>query len=245
MAARDQNWDHQITIFSPQGRLYQIEYAFKAATSTGLTSIAVRGAKCCVLVTQKKVPDRLIDPSSVTNMFKITNRIGCLMTGLIADARAEVQRMRYEAYDFKFKYGYDIPLSMLAKRIADIAQVNTQHAGMRTLACFAILVSVDDEKGPQIFKVDPAGHYFPYKATSAGSKEQEAMNWLEKKVETFDQMDDESTVRTAISCLQSVLTSDFKVSEIEVGIIRQGERFITLTEEQIERQLNIISEQEL
>jgi 20S proteasome subunit alpha 1 len=144
--------------------------------------VAVRGKDSCVVVTQKKVPDRLIDPASVTNVFKITDKIGCLMTGMTADARASTQRLRYEAHEYRFKYGYDIPVGALARRMADISQVYTQQASLRALACVAILVAVDDEKGPQMYKIDPAGHFFPYKATASGAKEQEAMNWFEKKV---------------------------------------------------------------
>eukprot|EP00611_Tribonema_gayanum_P028136 TRINITY_DN7138_c0_g1_i2.p2 TRINITY_DN7138_c0_g1~~TRINITY_DN7138_c0_g1_i2.p2 ORF type:complete len:254 (-),score=97.84 TRINITY_DN7138_c0_g1_i2:18-779(-) len=231
--SRDSNYDHHITIFSPQGRLYQIEYAFKAASSSGLTSVAVRGKDACVVVTQKKVPDRLIDPASVTNLFRVTDRVGCLMTGMTADARASVQRLRYEAHEFRFKYGYDVPVGTLARRFADICQVYTQQASLRALACVALLVAVDDEKGPQVFKVDPAGHFFPYKAAASGAKEQEAVNWFEKKVDTLPEMDEAATIRCAIQCLQSV--TDFRGNEIEVGVVSGAAgRFHTLSEQQVE-----------
>lgn len=70
-----------------------------------------------------------------------------------ADSRVLVQRLRYEAHEFRFKNGYDCPAHVLARRIADIAQVYTQQASMRALACVAMLISVDDEKGPQLYKV--------------------------------------------------------------------------------------------
>lgn len=76
----------------------------------------------------------------------------------IADSRVLVQRLRYEAHEFRFKYGYDCPAHVLARRIADIAQVYTQQASMRALACVAMLIAVDDEKGPQLFKVNTDYH---------------------------------------------------------------------------------------
>lgn len=242
--SRDSNYDHHISIFSPQGRLYQMEYAFKAAAaSSGLTGIAVRGADTSVVVTQRKVPDRLVVPSSVSHIWNITAKIGCLASGREADCRAAVQRARYEAADFEYKFGYAIPPSALARRLADVAQVNTQSASMRPLACVMLLVGVDDEKGPQVWKVDPAGHYLPFKGTACGSKEQEATNFLEKRVTNLPEYTFDEAVRAAIVCLGSVLGSDFKGSELEVAAVKGKDgRFVSLTEEEIEGHLNAIAD---
>lgn len=219
-----------------------MEYAFKAANS-GLTGVAVRGKDSVAVVTQKKVVDRLVKPESVSHLWQITPKVGCLLTGNMADAKSLIQRARYEAGQWTFDYGYSAPSHVIAKRMADLAQVNTQSAGMRPLACIALIIAVDNEDGPSIFKVDCAGHYLPFFAAAAGPKEQEATNFLEKKREELPNYDQDQVVRTAITCLGSVLGSDFKGSEIEVAtVVGTKGTFTTLTEAEIEGHLNAIAD---
>jgi len=114
---------------------------------------------------------------------------------------------------------------------------------MRPLATVCLLVGVDDERGPQVFKVDCAGHYLPFFAAASGSKEQEAVNFLEKKVDEMKEYGGDDTVRTAIMCLGSVLGSDFRGNEIEVAIVEgKAGKFRKLTEEEIETHLNAIAD---
>ncbi|PRP85800.1 hypothetical protein PROFUN_05992 [Planoprotostelium fungivorum] len=238
-------YDRHITIFSPEGRLYQVEYAFKAVKLASQTSLAIRGEDNAVVVTQKKVPDKLLDPSTVTSLFSITDNIGCVATGMVADAKSSIQRTRYEAAEFKYKFGYDIPVQFLAKRVADVAQIYTQHAYMRPLGVEMIFIGMDEELGPQVYKCDPAGSYVGYKATASGTKEQDAINFLEKKFKNSPKLSGDQTIQMAISSLQSVLSADFKASEIEVGVVsKSNPRFTLLTTAQIDAQLTNIAERD-
>ncbi|KAJ0424221.1 nucleophile aminohydrolase [Aspergillus carlsbadensis] len=248
-------YDRHITIFSDQGRLYQVEYAFKAITAANITSIGVRGKNCAVVLSQKKVADKLIDPSSVTHIFRLSPSVGCVMTGSIADARACVDRARGEAAEFRYKYGYEMPCDVLAKRLANINQVYTQRAYMRPLGVAITLVSVDSENGPQLYKCDPAGYYVGYKATASGPKQQEALNHLEKKLKNKDYAEGswEEVVELGITALSSVLSVDFKKHELEIGVVggprADGQdgtdpNFRALTEEEIDERLQAISEKD-
>eukprot|EP00697_Spironema_sp_BW2_P006859 gnl/Spiro4/21030_TR10259_c0_g1_i1.p2 gnl/Spiro4/21030_TR10259_c0_g1~~gnl/Spiro4/21030_TR10259_c0_g1_i1.p2 ORF type:complete len:248 (-),score=85.58 gnl/Spiro4/21030_TR10259_c0_g1_i1:144-887(-) len=238
-------YDRHITIFSPEGRLYQVEYAFKAVRLSGITSVGVRGVDSVVMVTQKKVPDKLLDPTSVTHLFKVTDTLGCLATGLIADAKSSVQRSRMEAAQFKYENGYDIPVDYMAQRMADVAQVYTQHAFMRALGVVNMYAGIDEEKGPQLMRTDPAGHYLGFKACAAGQKEQEANNFLEKKVKANPAMTYKQAVECAIITLQTVVGSDLKPADIEVGVVtKENPKFTLLTEKEIDGFLTAISDRD-
>jgi len=89
--------------------------------TSGLTSIAIKGKDSAVVVTEKKVTDRLIDPRSVTNIYNITDTIGCVTTGIAPDAKAIVTRMRMEAAEYKFENGHTVPIDVLVSRWADTA----------------------------------------------------------------------------------------------------------------------------
>ncbi|KAI9572456.1 20S proteasome subunit [Boletus coccyginus] len=226
------SYDRYLTVFSPEGRLYQVEYAFKAISGSGHTAISVRGKDTSVVITQKKVPDKLIDASSVTHLFSITPTIGCVMTGLIADAKAQVFRAQKEAADWRYKYGYEITPDALARRLANINQVYTQRAAMRPLGISMILIGIDPEFGPQCFKLDPAGYFVGFHATAAGQKQQEAMNHLEKKWKKLDsgkgaddataarkKLSREEVIEIAIETMSTVHATDYKPAEIEIGIV--------------------------
>eukprot|EP01028_Stygiella_incarcerata_P005496 TRINITY_DN2315_c0_g1_i2.p1 TRINITY_DN2315_c0_g1~~TRINITY_DN2315_c0_g1_i2.p1 ORF type:complete len:136 (+),score=17.26 TRINITY_DN2315_c0_g1_i2:722-1129(+) len=96
-------YDTRISIFSPEGRLYQIEYTFKAVKSAGFTSVAVRGVDSVCVVTQKKVPEVLMKEDSVRHLFSVTPQIGCCLTGLQADCRMILSHLRNDAHEFEYE----------------------------------------------------------------------------------------------------------------------------------------------
>merc|ERR1712157_683599 len=108
-----------------------------------------------------------------------------------------------------------------------------------------MLISVDDERGPQLFQVDPAGYYLGHRACAAGVKEQEAVNVLEKKIKKDTELDADKTVQMCIRALGSILAADFRSNEIEVAVVTKEDRaFRTLTEDEIEAHLTTLAEED-
>lgn len=218
------NFDKYISVFSPEGHLYQVQYAFKAVSYPGITTVAVRAKDCCVVATQHQVPDKLMRSDSVTALFKINNSIGCCVTGRAPDGRSVIEEARSVASDYQYKFGVEIPVSVLAKRVADRAQVFTQRSGYRPMGVTLTFIGMDvADNGavtPQLYKVDPAGSYAGYFGTATGAKEVETVAFLEKRQRQtpFDTMSTDEAIVLVLSALQTITGSSMKADEVEVGI---------------------------
>lgn len=200
-----------------------------------------------VVVSQKKVPDKLMVPDFFTNLYQITPQIGCCVTGQPSDGKAIVTRMREVASKFRTTNGYPIPVHYLAQKLSDFAQVYTQHAFMRPYSVVTTLVAIDDEKGPQLYKIDPAGHFMGYKACAAGQKDQRALTTLEKTVkdDAPNNWSMEETIEKAIEALQEVIGGSVTPKDIEVGILSvEDPVFTRLNEDTIEEYLNLLAERD-
>ena len=163
-------------VFNPEGRIFQMEYAFKAIQQFGQTSIAIKGKDSVVVCCAKKVPDKLIVPDSVTNIFSISDDCGAIIVGNMNDARYIVTLMRQQAADFKMKFSYCPPIHVVAQRVGQHLHKYSQYAGMRPFCVNITLVGCDEEKGPACYRIDPSGQVIGFTAVSTGTKEQEAMS---------------------------------------------------------------------
>lgn len=216
-------FDKFITVFSPEGHLYQVQYAFKAVSYPGLTTVAIRAKDGVVVATQHQVPDRLMRSETITSLFSVTKTIGCCVTGRAPDGKALVMEARQEAYDYKYKYGQEVPVNVLAKRMADKAQVKTQEAGLRPMGVSLTLVGMDlQDDGqlvPQIYKIDPAGSYVGFFGAATGAKEVEAIAFLEKKQKQtpFHQLTTDEASSLCLAALQAITGTSLRADDVELG----------------------------
>jgi len=240
--------DRHITIFSPEGRLHQVEYAFAAAKNVTDTGLGYCSDEIAVLVASKKVPDKLINPDTVTSLHAVTKHIGVMAMGRESDCRSSVFRARSMAHEFFYNNGYEIPVSYLAKQFADHFQLYTQHAYRRCYGCEVIFCGHDEKEGPQIFHVGPAGQVFGYKAVAVGGKKVEVNNNLDKHFKDYVQpATNELVIEESILCLMQGTTSDFKGKDLEIMIIGlvEGKPVLRkMTDEEIEARLTAISDRD-
>lgn len=225
-----------------------MEYAFKAINSSNITSLGVCGEDLAVLISQKKLPDKLLDPATVSYLFSISPSIGMVATGLIADARAQALRARLEVTEFRYLYGYEMPVQSLAKRIANLSQLYTQRAYMRPLGVSLTFCQIDPDgviPGAQIYRCDPAGYFTSVSAVATGPKQQEATTFLEKKFKKTSHVkgDWKDVVEFSINALSSVLGTDFRKNDIEIGVATAN-GFRILTVDEIDEQLVAIAEKD-
>ncbi|ONM59591.1 Proteasome subunit alpha type 6 [Zea mays] len=181
--------------------------------------------------------------TSVSRLFPITDRLGLLATGIAGEGRALAHEARNQTAEFRFNWGYEMPPDVLAQWIADRAQIWTQYVSKRPSGVVAMILGIDDEKGtPQLFTCDPAGYFFGHKAASAGQRDTEAVNFLEKKMKNNPSLPFQETIQMAISALQFALKADLKASEVEVGVVRTDDpTFRVLTEAEIDEHLEAIN----
>lgn len=243
-------FDKYTSVFSPEGTLYQVEYAFKAITQSGLLSVAVRCKEAVVVVTQRPVRDRLMKPETVASLYNVTDHIGICTTGRAPDGKTIVQRARETASEYKYGHGIPIPISHLAKRLGDKAQVRTQSTGLRPMGVMTILIGVEqnDETGawePKIFSVDPAGWVGGHFAFATGKKYLEANSFLEKKVKqaSFDSLSEQEISMMAVEAVQHAVDSSLRATDLEVARVTvKHPEFVTVADEEVEKWLTAIAE---
>ena len=224
MSRSRSSYDRFISVFSPEGKLYQVEYALNSVKKSGITTVALRGQNVVVFVSQRKVRDPLIVSTSVTSLYAINKRIGVCAIGRNPDCASAMTQARHDATDYWYYHGSTCPCPIIAQRTADHMQVTTQNAGKRIPGVSMIFASVEQGDGglfvPHIYKVDPSGYCLAYDATAMGEYELEATRFLEKSIKKNDfrtETDLKKLIHVALSCLESVSRQKFKKEDVEIG----------------------------
>lgn len=222
-------YDRAITVFSPDGRLFQVQYA-REAVKRGATAVGIKCKDGVVLAVEKRVTSRLIEPESYEKIFQIDEHIAAASSGIIADARILVDRARLEAQIYRLTYGEPVHLAVLVKKICDLKQMHTQYGGVRPFGAALLMAGVNEK--PQLFETDPSGAYFEWKAVAIGSGRNTAMAIFEEKY--ADDMTLEDAIKLAMLALAKTMEEP-KAEYVEVAVIDvKGKKFRKLSQEELE-----------
>jgi proteasome alpha subunit len=194
MLPAQQGYDRAITVFSPDGRLYQVEYAIETVRRG---TIAV-GVKCKdgIIIAVEEKPRKLQISNNAQKIFQIDDHVGVAAAGYIPDARSQVDNARFFSQSNKMIYDEPVEVETIAKHLADQCQQYTQYAGVRPYGVALILGGVVNGT-PQLYLTDPSGTYISYDAIAIGSGSDQVTDFLEKTYKSDLSLDEAATLATA------------------------------------------------
>ncbi|XHH08540.1 MAG: archaeal proteasome endopeptidase complex subunit alpha [Candidatus Bathyarchaeia archaeon] len=207
-------YDRAITVFSPDGRLFQVEYAMELV-NRGATILGIQTAEGVVLGSEESI-EVLEEAGFSYKIFRVDDHIGAAIVGLSSDARILIDQARVYAQSNKLTYDEPIDVEVVTKRICDIQQMYTQHAGVRPFGVSIIFAGVD-KTGSRVFGTHPSGTYRGYKATALGAGRETVLNIL--KDEYKENMSFEDTTKLAVKCLVKALEARQLPPRIKIAVI--------------------------
>ena len=194
MLPAQQGYDRAITVFSPDGRLYQVEYAIETVRR-GTIAVGVKCKDGIVIAVEEK-PRKLQISETAQKIFQIDDHVGVAAAGYIPDARSQVDNARFFSQSNKMIYDESVEVETIAKHLADQCQQYTQYAGVRPYGVALILGGVVNNT-PQLYLTDPSGTYISYDAISIGSGSDSVTDFLEKTYKEELTLDEASTLAAA------------------------------------------------
>jgi len=228
-------YDRAITVFSPDGKLFQVEYALEAV-GKGTPAVGVRGTDIIVLGVEKKATAKLQDARTVRKICCVDDHIALAFAGLTADARVLINKARLEAQSFQLTLEDRVSVEFITKHIASVQQRYTQSGGVRPYGVSTLICGFDSDGTPRLFQTDPAGTYSEWKANTTGRSAKIIREFLEKNYK--DDLSADDAIKLAVQSLMEVVESGSK--NIEVAVMRNGQKLEVLPEEQIEEVCKVI-----
>lgn len=231
-------YDRAITVFSPDGRLFQVEYA-REAVKRGTTSVGVKCKDGIVLAVDKRVTSKLVESDSVEKIYQIDEHICAATCGLVADARVLVDRARVESQMNKMTYSEPIDVRILVKKICDFKQLYTQHGGVRPFGVALLLAGITDS--PRLFETDPSGALIEYKATAIGTGRNAVMELFEEKYSEDISLND--GISLALEALQKATEESISETTIEIAVVdSETKTYKKLTSDEVKEKIASVLE---
>jgi proteasome alpha subunit len=213
-------YDRAITIFSPEGRLYQVEYALELV-KRGAPIVGIVSLEGAVLAANETPESRLEDPEYFRKIYQLDDHLASAISGLSSDARVLIGQSRVYCQSNKLLYDEPVDVEILARRIGDMSQAYTQHAGVRPFGVTMILAGVD-ATGPRVLTTDPSGAYRGFKAVAVGRKNDEANKLLEEKYSNA--IDLEGAIKLAIETIKIASDTEIKEDTVKIAVIPANDK---------------------
>jgi proteasome alpha subunit len=226
-------YDRAITMFSPDGRLLQVEYA-KKTVKLGNTAIGIVCNDGVLLVTDKRIVDKLVVTSSVEKIFKIDDHIIATASGIMSDARILIERAQVKAQQNQITYDSPIDVLSIVKEIANLKQMTTQIGGYRPFGV-SVLFAGRDETGIKLFETDPAGLYNQFNARVIGESQAEIEEKLHKEYDKAWTLED--GLKFAVKSLKETLDNDFASERIDAAFIRNDGNMEKVSKDKIKKMI--------
>jgi len=224
-----QAYDRAITVFSPDGRLFQVEYA-KEAVKKGATSIGITARDGVALIASKSRHSNLVIPESIKKIFEVDDHIFVTASGLIADARKLVDIARNEAHRHRLLYNEPAPVESVVRYVCDVMQLYTQYGGTRPFGVSMLIAGINEK--PELFEAEPSGAMTGYYADSIGSAKKEVDAYLEKHYDQKMKVDE--AIKLGVDALKKTSETKITEEELEIAYMVKGEkRFRVLRPDEI------------
>lgn len=218
-------YDRAITMFSPDGRLLQVEYA-KKTVRQGSTAIGMVCSDGILFVADKRIVDKLVIPESVEKIFQIDDHIGATASGILSDARVLIERAQVKAQQNKVTYDAPVDTITVVKDICSLKQICTQSGGLRPFGVSIIVGGIDNEGTPRLFETDPTGIFFQFKATVIGEGEPEIEEIFYK--EYSPKLTVEDGLKLSLKALVNAVDKTIMAERIDAAYINSTEKKFTI-----------------
>ncbi|HHQ45324.1 MAG TPA: archaeal proteasome endopeptidase complex subunit alpha [Candidatus Altiarchaeales archaeon] len=231
-------YDRAITVFSPDGRLFQVEYA-REAVKRGTTAVGVTYKDGVILGVDKSLLTPLVSPKSIEKIFKIDDHIGVATSGLVADARRLVEEGRLKCQRNKLVYGEPISVTTLTKHVCDIKQAYTQYGGARPFGTALLIAGVNNTA--HLYETDPSGAFTEYYAGAIGMGKRDVEKMFEEKYKK--DMSRTEALDLAILGLSQVSQGKLKPEDLDVIVIEKENEFKRVPKQELQKALDNVAGQ--